>query len=88
MNFDKFLVYLFLFAGSGNLLMMIDTLFSDQGQAYNLFSFSSSKWINLAFYGAVALFLIYAGIVQQKKINNKHGKNNATMQLSRSEDLE
>ena len=88
MNFDKFLVYLFLFAGSGNLLMMIDTLFSDQGQTYNLFSFSSSKGINLAFYGSVSLFLIYAGIVQQKKNNKKNGKNNTTMQLSRSEDLE
>ena len=88
MNFDKFLVYLFLFAGSGNLLMMIDTLFTDQNQAYYLFSMSTSKGINMAFYGFVSLFLIYAGIIQQKKINHKNGKNYNSQKISRTENLE
>lgn len=88
MKFDKFLVYLFLFAGSGNLLMLIDTLFSDQNQAYVLFSMSTTKGINLVFYGLASLLLIYAGIVQQKKINTKHEQKFETQKFSRSEDLE
>ena len=88
MDMDKFLVYLFLFTGSGNLLMMIDTLFTDRNQAYCLFSFQTSKVTNIAFYGFISLFLIYAGIVQQTKNNRKHGKQINTSSISRSEDLE
>ena len=86
MNFEKFLVYLFLFVGIGNLLMMIDILLTDQSEAYHLFSYSTSKEINTAFYALISIFLIYAGALQHKKNTKKHEKN--INKLSRSNDLE
>lgn len=66
----KLWVYLFLLVGVGNFLMMIDTLLSSGNQSFTIFSIPTNKWINVAFFATIALFLIYSGFYQNKKINN------------------
>ena len=66
----KLWVYLFLLVGVGNFLMMIDTLLSSSNQSFAIFSIPTNKWVNVAFFATIALFLIYSGLYQNKKINN------------------
>lgn len=66
----KLWVYLFLLVGVGNFLMMIDTLLSSSNQSFTIFSIPTNKWVNVAFFATIALFLIYSGLYQNKKINN------------------
>ena len=65
----KIWVYLFLLVGMGNLIMMIDTILSEPDQNFSVFSIHTGKWINVAYYGAIALFLIYLGFNENKKMN-------------------
>ena len=67
----KLWVYLFFLVGIGNFLMMIDTLLSSGNQAFTIFSIPTNKWINVVFFATIALFLIYSGLYQNKKNNNK-----------------
>ncbi len=71
----KFWVYLFLLVGIGNFLMMIDTLLSSGDQSFTIFSIPTSKGINVAFFAAIAFFLIYSGIYQNKKMNENENQN-------------
>ena len=87
-NFNEFLVYLFLFVGIGNLLMMIDTLLTDKDEAYHLFSYTTSKAFNASFYALVTVFLIYAGMLQHRKNTKKNEEKLDPNKLSRSDDLE
>lgn len=66
---SKIWVYLFLLVGIGNFLMMIDTLLSSGDNAFTIFTIPTNKWMNVAFFGAIALFLIYSGVYQNKKMN-------------------
>ena len=66
---SKIWVYLFLLVGMGNFLMMIDTLLSSGDQAFSIFSIPTSKGINVAFFAAIGLFLIYSGFYQNNKMN-------------------
>ena len=65
----KIWVYLFLLVGIGNFLMMIDTLLSSGDQSFYIFSIPTSKGINVAFFAAIAFFLIYSGVHQNNKLN-------------------
>jgi len=71
----KFWVYLFLLVGIGNFLMMIDTLLSSGDQSFSIFSIPTSKGINVVFFAAIAFFLIYSGIYQNKKMNENENQN-------------
>lgn len=71
----KIWVYLFLLVGSGNFLMMIDTLLSSGDQAFFIFSIPTSKWMNVAFFAAIAFFLIYSGVYQNKKMKENENQN-------------
>jgi predicted transporter len=71
----KVLGFLFLLVGIGNFLMLVDILLSDAEQSYSLLSVPTSKGINAAFYALMSCFLIYAGIYQNRKLNN-HKKGN------------
>jgi len=71
----KFWVYLFLLVGIGNFLMMIDTLLSSGDQTFSIFSIPTSKGINVAIFAAIAIFLIYTGVHQNKKMNENENQN-------------
>ena len=72
MKNSKLLVYLFLFVGIGNFLMMIDTILSKNDEIFMIFSVPTNKVVNIVFYATVASFLIFTGIYQNKKINRKN----------------
>ena len=72
MDNKKLLMYLFLIVGFGNMLMLIDTLLTDTGHSFTLFSLPTNKLINSLFYAFIAGFLLYMGIDQMKKIKQKN----------------
>lgn len=65
----KIWVYLFLLVGIGNFVMMIDTILSEPDQTFSVFSIPTGKWINVGYYGTIALFLIYLGFNENNRIN-------------------
>ncbi len=67
--------FLFLLVGIGNLLMLIDILLSDGEDSYSLLSITTSKAINATFYALMSCFLIYAGIYQHRRLNNRKKEN-------------
>lgn len=75
---SKIWIYLFLLVGIGNFLMMIDTLLSSGDQAFSIFSIPTNKWTNVAFFATIAFFLIYSGVYQNKKMNEKTHNEDAT----------
>jgi len=71
----KVWIFLFLFVGIGNFLMMIDVLLSDREQVFSVLSFPASKLVSAAFYALVSCFLIYTGVHQNRKLKNQKKEN-------------
>ena len=66
-----FLAYLFLLVGIMNIISLLGILFSDNNISYTIFSFPTSREINIAFYALLSILLLYAGIGQYRSINQK-----------------
>jgi len=71
MKNNLFLAYLFLMVGLMNTISLLDVLFSERNISYTIFSFPTSKEINIAFYAILSMLLFYAGIGQFKRIKQK-----------------
>jgi len=71
MKNNMFLTYLFLMVGLMNIISLLDILFSERNISYTIFSFPTSKEINIAFYAILSILLFYAGIGQYRRINEK-----------------
>ena len=63
--------YLFILVGVGNFLMLVDVLLSDGEKTHSIFSIPASREMNAAFYGLMSCFLIFAGVYQNGKLNNR-----------------
>lgn len=68
----QFLTYLFLLVGLANLMMMLDTMLSDQSSNFELLDQRRTKMEMSLFYALNAIFLIYLGIDQMMKIKLKN----------------
>lgn len=71
MKNKMFLAYLFLMVGLMNTISLVDIMFSESNISYTIFSFPTSKEINIAFYAILSILLFYAGIGQYRSINQK-----------------
>lgn len=74
MKNSKYLAYIFLAVGLMNVISLLDTILSDPGISYTIFSIPTTKTINISFYAILSVILFYAGIGEYKKTNQK--KNN------------
>ena len=68
MKKQKLLGYLFLTVGILNFIMMIDTILTDKNQSFSIFSYSTGKEINIAFFAIIGSFLIYLCFSQNKNL--------------------
>ena len=68
---SKSLFYLFFAAGIFNALVLIDTLWSDGNERFNLFSIETNKLINVLFYGVIAMSMLLEAFKQNKKFTKK-----------------
>ena len=70
----KILAYLFLVVGLMNAIALLDTILSDGNLSFTIFSFPTSKEINITFYAILSFILFYTGVREYISINQK--KNN------------
>jgi len=68
----KTLAYLFLIVGLMNTIALLDTILSDNNLSFTIFSFPTSKEINITFYAILSFILFYTGVREYISINQKN----------------
>ena len=68
----KILSYLFLIVGLMNTIALLDTILSDDNLSFTIFSFPTSKEINITFYAILSFILFYTGVREYISINQKN----------------